>query len=146
MAMNEEDAMTQIEPTVRYLQKLGSKHIDVILESSKWVFSLCQDQEEEGGPGSAMELIKAGLEIFVADLSAVDSLPKPLIVTFLDHLKSSTPIQLYLEFIVRSLRLQDSSFHEKLIQIYLLEVNRLRGLGRLGWSVFSFSRHSLVSS
>ncbi|KAA1106344.1 Vacuolar morphoproteinsis protein 6 [Puccinia graminis f. sp. tritici] len=131
MAMNEEDAMTQIEPTVRYLQKLGSKHIDVILESSKWVFSLCQDQEEEGGPGSAMELIKAGLEIFVADLSAVDSLPKPLIVTFLDHLKSSTPIQLYLEFIVRSLRLQDSSFHEKLIQIYLLEVNRLRGLGSL---------------
>ncbi|KAA1129430.1 Vacuolar morphoproteinsis protein 6 [Puccinia graminis f. sp. tritici] len=121
MAMNEEEVMTQIKPKVRYLQKPGLKHIDVILENWKWVFLLCQDHEEEGGPGLAIELIKASLEIFVASLYTVDYLPKPIIFTFLDHLKYLTPIQIYLKFIVRSLHLQDSSFHEKLIQIYLLK-------------------------
>ena len=132
MAMNEEDGMTQIEPTVRYLQKLGSKHIGLILESSKWVFSLCQEQEEEGSSGSSLDLIKAALEIFVADLSAVESLPKHQIVTFLNSLQSATPAQLYLEFVVRSLKEKDPFFHEKLIQIYVVEFKKLRGLGQLG--------------
>jgi len=131
MAMNEEDGMTQIEPTVRYLQKLGSKHIGLILESSKWVFSLCQEQEEEGSSGSSLDLIKAALEIFVADLSAVESLPKHQIVTFLNSLQSATPAQLYLEFVVRSLKEKDPFFHEKLIQIYVVEFKKLRGLGQL---------------
>ncbi|PLW47262.1 hypothetical protein PCANC_12409 [Puccinia coronata f. sp. avenae] len=135
MAMNEEDVQAQIEPTVRYLQKLGSTHLSLILESSKWVFSLCQEQEEEeeGGStaGCSLGLVKAALEIFVADLSAVESLPKHKIVAFLESLKSPTPIRLYLEFVVRSQKDQDPFFHEQLIQIYVVEFKRLRGLGQL---------------
>ncbi|WAQ80869.1 hypothetical protein PtA15_1A207 [Puccinia triticina] len=131
MAMNEDDVETQIEPTVRYLQKLGSAHIDVILEGAKWVFTVCEDNEGSEGDGGGMGLTKAALEIFVADLSAVDSLPKPRVVAFLDQLRSRTPLRLYLEFLVQALRLQEPAFHEKLVQVYLLEITRLRGMGLL---------------
>lgn len=122
MAMNEEDISVQIEPTIRYLQKLGSNHIDLILETSKWVFSRCE---------GSTELIKEALEIFVADLSAVESLPQPKIVKFLEGL-SPIGCQFYLEHLIHNLMDQSSEVHEKLVHLYIIEFKRLRALGLLG--------------
>lgn len=38
MSEDEEDPEEKVGPTVRYLQKLGSDHLEIIFESSKWVF------------------------------------------------------------------------------------------------------------
>ncbi|KAI9602240.1 hypothetical protein KEM48_000810 [Puccinia striiformis f. sp. tritici PST-130] len=148
MAMNEEDLIEQIHPTIRYLQKLGSAHFDLILDSSKWIFTLCQEQEEseeklQENSNLSLKLIENSLEIFMADLSAVDSLPKREIVNFLDSsflksYSSTTPLRLYLEFLVTSYRHpysglteQDLYFvHEKLITVYIREINRLRGMNK----------------
>ncbi|KNF04168.1 hypothetical protein PSTG_02519 [Puccinia striiformis f. sp. tritici PST-78] len=148
MAMNEEDLIEQIHPTIRYLQKLGSAHFNLILDSSKWIFTLCQEQEEseeklQENSNLSLKLIENSLEIFMADLSAVDSLPKREIVNFLDSsflksYSSTTPLRLYLEFLVTSYRHpysglteQDLYFvHEKLITVYIREINRLRGMNK----------------
>lgn len=37
-------AEEKIRPMVRYLQKLGPDHLDVIFDASRWVFA--QDKEE----------------------------------------------------------------------------------------------------
>jgi hypothetical protein len=36
--MDEDDRLDRYPPTVRYLQKLGPSELDLILETSKWVF------------------------------------------------------------------------------------------------------------
>lgn len=38
MADEEDDPEEKVGPTIRYLQKLGSDHVDVIFECSRWVF------------------------------------------------------------------------------------------------------------
>lgn len=38
MADEEDDPDEKIGPTIRYLQKLGADHLEVIFESSRWVF------------------------------------------------------------------------------------------------------------
>ena len=38
MSDDEDDPEEKLGDTVRYLQKLGPDHLDVILEASKWVF------------------------------------------------------------------------------------------------------------
>ena len=40
MSDNEDDVEEKVGPTVRYLQKLGSDHFDLICESSRWIFEL----------------------------------------------------------------------------------------------------------
>lgn len=35
-----EDTKTKLEPTIRYLHKLGSGYLDIIFEASKWVFEV----------------------------------------------------------------------------------------------------------
>ncbi|GAA6019853.1 hypothetical protein JCM11491_004841 [Sporobolomyces phaffii] len=103
MSDDEEDPEEKLGDTVRYLQKLGPDHLDVILEASKWVFE--QDK-------------RAGLEIFVADLEEVESLPRHLVLAHLDSVDSRVCID-YLEHIIHGLGEQGSEFHEKLIELYL---------------------------
>lgn len=43
MSQDETDPEEKVEPTVRYLQKLGSAHLDLIFESSKWIFEVDQN-------------------------------------------------------------------------------------------------------
>ncbi|KAM0791703.1 hypothetical protein ACM66B_003975 [Microbotryomycetes sp. NB124-2] len=106
MSQDEEDEEEKVGPTVRYLQKLGRDHLDVILESSRWVLELNRD---------------AGMQIFVADLEEVESLPRHAVM---DHLASigSDVCQLYLENVIHSLDEQGAEFHEKLIELYLDDV------------------------
>lgn len=43
MSEDEDDPEDKVEPTVRYLQKLGSDHLDLIFESSEWIFEVDQN-------------------------------------------------------------------------------------------------------
>ncbi|GAA5982475.1 hypothetical protein JCM5350_000425 [Sporobolomyces pararoseus] len=103
MSDDEDDPEEKLGDTVRYLQKLGPDHLDVILEASKWVFQ--QDK-------------RAGLEIFVADLEEVESLPRHAVLAHLDAIDSQVCTE-YLEHIIQGLGEQGSEFHEKLIELYL---------------------------
>jgi hypothetical protein len=40
MAEDKEDVEEKLDPTIRYLQKLGPDHLDLIFEGSRWVFSV----------------------------------------------------------------------------------------------------------
>ena len=40
MADDETDPVDKVEPTIRYLQKLGADHLDLIFETSTWVFEV----------------------------------------------------------------------------------------------------------
>lgn len=44
-AKEEDDPLDRYPPTVRYLQKLGPKHLQLIFDSSRWIF------EEDPGRG-----------------------------------------------------------------------------------------------
>jgi len=45
MSDDEDDPEEKLGDTVRYLQKLGPDHLDVIFEASKWVF----EQDKRAG-------------------------------------------------------------------------------------------------
>ncbi|GAA5987416.1 hypothetical protein JCM10908_001946 [Rhodotorula pacifica] len=103
MSAEEDDPEEKVGPTVRYLQKLGADHLAVILEASRWVFA--QDTE-------------AGLQIFVADLDEVESLPRHKVMAHLESVDRVVCIR-YLEHVIHQLGEQGADFHEKLIDLYL---------------------------
>jgi hypothetical protein len=37
-SIDEEDKLDKLDPTIRYLQKLGPKHVELIFSEAKWVF------------------------------------------------------------------------------------------------------------
>lgn len=57
MSEDEDDLEEKVGPTIRYLQKLGSDHLSLIFESSKWVFKTDR---------------QAGLDVSWLDLSEQD--------------------------------------------------------------------------
>ncbi|GEM08903.1 rab guanyl-nucleotide exchange factor [Rhodotorula toruloides] len=101
MSEDEEDPKEKVEPTVRYLQKLGPTHLAVILDASRWVFK--QD-------------VESGLQIFCADFEEVESLPRHAVMAHLADVERDVCIK-YLEHIIRQLDEQGADFHEKLIEL-----------------------------
>ncbi|KZP00495.1 hypothetical protein CALVIDRAFT_552763 [Calocera viscosa TUFC12733] len=100
----DDDEEEKVGPTIRYLQRLGVQHLDVIFSSAEWVF--------KASPTKA-------LEIFTADLSEVDTLPRDEVARYLQRIDPShdTCIQ-YLEQITT--RGEDSwALHELLVDLYL---------------------------
>ncbi|GAA5890028.1 hypothetical protein JCM6882_009206 [Rhodosporidiobolus microsporus] len=106
MSEDEDDPEEKVDPTVRYLQKLGSEHVEVIYDASRWVFE--QDKQ-------------AGLQIFIADLEEVESLPRHTTMAHLEKIGRDVCIR-YLEHIIHELGELGAEFHEKLIELYLAEV------------------------
>uniref|UniRef100_A0A0K3CJ75 BY PROTMAP: gi/342319407/gb/EGU11356.1/ Rab guanyl-nucleotide exchange factor [Rhodotorula glutinis ATCC 204091] n=1 Tax=Rhodotorula toruloides TaxID=5286 RepID=A0A0K3CJ75_RHOTO len=106
MSEDEDDPEEKVEPTVRYLQKLGPTHLAVILDASRWVFE--QD-------------VESGLQIFCADLEEVESLPRHAVMAHLEGVGRDVCIK-YLEHIIWQLDEQGADFHEKLIELYLQAV------------------------
>lgn len=107
MAESELDPEEKVDPTVRYLQKLGSEHVALIFETSQWVF--------EANP-------KAALEIFVADLEEVETLPRQATMLHLERQDRSACVA-YLEHVIHQLGEEGPEYHEKLIELYLAEVH-----------------------
>ncbi|KAI5477615.1 rab guanyl-nucleotide exchange factor [Pseudohyphozyma bogoriensis] len=107
MSEDEDDPEEKVGDTVRYLQKLGGSHVKLIFESSKWVFEVSKS---------------AGLEIFIADLEEVESLPRHDTMHHLEKIGSDV-CATYLEHIIHQLGEEGAEFHEKLIELYLAAVH-----------------------
>jgi hypothetical protein len=148
MSASETDIEEKVDPMVRYLQKLGAEHVEVIYEASKWVF----EQDRAAGlqvrlpscillffPSSsppteatttslssltAVSLIMLAslflAQIFTADLEEVESLPRHATMAHLEKVGRDVCIN-YLEHIVHELGESGADFHEKLIELYLAE-------------------------
>ncbi|GAA5832662.1 hypothetical protein JCM11251_001402 [Rhodosporidiobolus azoricus] len=106
MSEDEDDPEEKVDPTVRYLQKLGPEHVEVIYDASRWVFE--QDKN-------------AGLQIFVADIEEVEALPRHSTMSHLEKVGRDVCIR-YLEHIIHELGERGADFHEKLIDLCLAEV------------------------
>ncbi|WOO80809.1 Vam6/Vps39-like protein [Vanrija pseudolonga] len=101
-AKDEDDPLDRYPPTIRYLQKLGPKHLQLIFDSSKWIFK---------------EDPKRALQIFTADEPEVDALPRTDIVAFLEKENAESAVT-YLEHLVE-LGDTNPDFHDKLAELYL---------------------------
>ncbi|WWC68549.1 uncharacterized protein I206_102478 [Kwoniella pini CBS 10737] len=111
LAKDEEDKLDRYPPTIRYLQKLGPSQLDLILESSKWIF------EEDP---------KMGLQIFTADEPEVESLPRSEVMRFLDKTNQEACIG-YLEHIIHTVGEEGPDFHDKLAELYHARVKGEQG-------------------
>ncbi|WVW80239.1 hypothetical protein I302_102217 [Kwoniella bestiolae CBS 10118] len=102
LAKDEEDKLDRYPPTIRYLQKLGPSELDLILNSSKWIF------EEDS---------KMALQIFTADEPEVESLPRSEVMRFLEKTNEGACIG-YLEHIINNLGEEGPDYHDKLAELY----------------------------
>ena len=49
MSEDEDDAKEKVQPTVSYLQKLGPTYLDLIFQTSSWVFDIDKQSGLEVG-------------------------------------------------------------------------------------------------
>lgn len=110
----EEKAEDKVEPIVTYLQKLGSKHLDLIFSASEWVFSRSPS---------------TGLDLFIADREEVETLPRHAVLRHLQKFEQPGVLTKYLEHIIFTLHEDGPDFHERLAEIYLDDVERLDTAG-----------------
>ncbi|KAL3984658.1 Vacuolar sorting protein 39 domain 1 family protein [Acanthocheilonema viteae] len=96
--------------TIEYLQKLGSKHLDLIIEFAAWVLQ---------------ENFSAGLSIFTYDSAEIRSLDRGRVLTFLTHECTAAVIP-YLEHIIYEWNEDLPKFHESLGQHYISKVKQLQ--------------------
>ncbi|KAL7310879.1 Vacuolar morphogenesis protein 6 [Mucor circinelloides] len=94
-------------PTIRYLQKLGLDHFDLVLQYSRWVL--------EKDP-------KHGMDIFIDDLTEVETFPREKVLHHLESISSDLAIQ-YLEYIIEELHDESTEFHNRLVIAYLDKIN-----------------------
>ncbi|CAD5113361.1 DgyrCDS2533 [Dimorphilus gyrociliatus] len=97
------------EHTIAYLQRLGSKHLDLIFDYACWVLKFRPDD---------------GLKIFTEDNQEVENLPRDKVMAYLDKTCKQLVIP-YLEHIIHEWGDKTSYFHNHLAFYY---VNRLSPL------------------
>lgn len=89
--------------TVAYLQNLPPEMIDLILQFAKW--PLKKDP-------------KLGMEIFLADTENAETLPREIVLDFLQNINLKLAVK-YLEYIIQELDDTTPDFHQRLINIYI---------------------------
>ncbi|CEG77265.1 hypothetical protein RMATCC62417_12051 [Rhizopus microsporus] len=105
---NQQDGpLRGVLPTIRYLQRLGIEHFELVLEYSRWVL--------EKDP-------KHGMDIFIDDLEKTETFPRDKVLRHLESISSDLVIQ-YLEFIIQELHDESPEFHNRLVIVYLDKIN-----------------------
>ena len=89
--------------TVAYLQNLPPDMIDLILEFAEW--PLKKDPE-------------LGMEVFLADTENAETLPRAVVLNFLQHIDKKLAVK-YLEHIIQELNDTTSDFHQRLVDVYI---------------------------
>lgn len=106
-----DDTNEKLEPTIRYLQNLGSDYLSIILETAHWVL----------GVDSEM-----GMEIFCADTGKVSSLPRFEVVADLENFNEDSCIE-FLVHLIQNRGEGDPSLHEKLAFLLLRRAEKQIG-------------------
>lgn len=89
--------------TIAYLQNLPPEMIDLILQFAEW--PLKKDPE-------------LGMEVFLADTENADTLPRPVILDFLQGIDKKLEVR-YLEHIIHELNDTTPDFHQRLVDVYI---------------------------
>ncbi|KAL2037175.1 hypothetical protein N7G274_010038 [Stereocaulon virgatum] len=89
--------------TVSYLQSLPPEHIDLILQYAGW--PLRRNPE-------------LGMEVFLADTENAETLPRLLVLEFLQGVDNQLAVT-YLEHIIHELNDTTPDFHQRLVNIYI---------------------------
>ncbi|KAJ7284535.1 hypothetical protein C8J57DRAFT_1669706 [Mycena rebaudengoi] len=100
LSEQETDMEDKLEPSIYYLQKLGSEHLDEIFASSRWIFER----------DSTM-----AFQIFTSEDV---ELPRSAVADFLDGIDPLLCIR-YLEFLIEERREESTIFHDRLAELYL---------------------------
>ena len=93
--------------TVGYLQNLPPEMIDLILQYARWPIEV--DSE-------------IGMEIFLADTENAETLPRSTVLDFLEKIDLKHAVK-YLRHLIDELNDETPEFHQRLIDIYLQELN-----------------------
>ncbi|ORX60430.1 hypothetical protein DM01DRAFT_320588 [Hesseltinella vesiculosa] len=101
-----EGPLRGVLPTIRYLQRLGLDHFDLVLHYSQWVLTT--------DPA-------LGMDIFIDDLAEVDTFPRDQVLEHLASISDTLTIQ-YLEYIIDELRDETPAFHNRLAIAYLDQI------------------------
>ncbi|KAI9478472.1 MAG: CNH domain-containing protein [Benjaminiella poitrasii] len=96
-----------VSPTIRYLQKLGLDHFDLVLQYSRWILE--KDPEH-------------GMDIFIDDLTEVETFPRDKVLKHLESISNDLAIQ-YLEYIIEELHDESPEFHNRLVIAYLDKIH-----------------------
>ncbi|KAI8331468.1 CNH domain-containing protein [Blakeslea trispora] len=101
-----------VSPTIRYLQKLGLDHFDLVLQYSKWVLE--KDPEQ-------------GMDIFIGDLAEVEILPREQVLQHLESISDDLAIR-YLEYVIDELHDESPEFHNRLVIAYLDTITKNKAI------------------
>ncbi len=93
--------------TVAYLQTLPPEMIDLILEFAEW--PLRRDPD-------------LGMDVFLADTENAETLPRPVVVDFLQKIDKKFAIR-YLEYLIHELNDTTPEFHQRLVDFYIDRLN-----------------------
>jgi tetratricopeptide (TPR) repeat protein len=100
LANEEDDIEEKIDPTIRYLQKLGEDYLELIFRSSRWVFDIDPNR---------------GLQIFTSEEA---QLPRPAIIDYLEQIDLLVCTR-FIEFLIEDQKQTESIFHNRLAELYL---------------------------
>lgn len=89
--------------TIAYLQNLPPEMIDLILEFAEW--PLRKDPE-------------LGMEIFLADTENAETLPRAVVLDFLQGINKKLAIK-YLEHLIHELNDMTPEFHQRIVDLYI---------------------------
>lgn len=102
---------------MRYLQKLGPAHLDLIFASAKWIL---REDPDRALQVSSRRRTKLTAQIFTADEPEVDALPRAKVTAFLELEHWPSAVQ-YLEHVI-ALGEQSADLHDKLAELLLRRV------------------------
>ena len=109
---------------VSYLQHLPPEQIDIILKYAQWPL------EVEG---------QLGMQIFIVDTVNAETLPRENVLHFLEGLNRQLSVQ-YLEHVIDEWHDDTSTFHDRLIELYLEEL-KSRKQDQTSLSIESLQSH-----
>ncbi|KAI5369965.1 Putative vacuolar sorting protein 39/Transforming growth factor beta receptor-associated domain 1 [Septoria linicola] len=102
------EAMRGPERTVGYLKQLPPELVDLVLEYAQWPLEEKPD---------------VGMDVFIADTDNAERLPRRQVVEFLAGTDEKLEIR-YLEHIINELGDDNGDFHQRLIDLYLVELKK----------------------
>ncbi|KZV95384.1 hypothetical protein EXIGLDRAFT_739755 [Exidia glandulosa HHB12029] len=108
---HETDPRDKLDPTIRYLQKLGPQETQTIFAWSRWLFDVDS---------------RMALDVFTLEESR---LPRASVADFLETIDASLCTR-YIEHLINELRENDATFHDRLADLYLHGVTRASAAGR----------------